>query len=72
MFFKQFYDTPLAQASYMVGCQATGEAIVIDPWRDVAPYVRTAAQEGLRIVNVTNLTGGYNAWIENGQPVEHE
>ncbi len=53
MFFKQFYDTPLAQASYMVGCQATGEAIVVDPSRDVAPYVRTAEQEGLRIVNVT-------------------
>ncbi|MEO7360601.1 MAG: MBL fold metallo-hydrolase [Gemmatimonadaceae bacterium] len=53
MFFKQFYDTPLAQASYMVGCQATGEAIVIDPSRNVAPYVRAAEQEGLRIVNVT-------------------
>lgn len=36
-----------------MGCQATGEAIVIDPSRDVEPYVRTAAQEGLRIVQVT-------------------
>lgn len=53
MFFRQFYDTPLAQASYLIGCQATGEAIVIDPTRDVDPYVRVAAQEGLRIVSVT-------------------
>ncbi len=53
MFFRQFYDTPLAQASYMVGCQATGEAIVIDPSRDVEPYVRTAEQEGFRIISVT-------------------
>ncbi|MEO7997695.1 MAG: MBL fold metallo-hydrolase [Gemmatimonadaceae bacterium] len=53
MFFKQFYDTSLAQASYMIGCQQTGEAIVIDPARDVDAYIRTAAQEGFRIINVT-------------------
>lgn len=53
MFFRQFYDTSLAQASYMVGCQATGEAIVIDPSRDVDAYIRTAAQEGFRIIHVT-------------------
>ncbi|MBZ6405464.1 MAG: hypothetical protein LBE41_09120, partial [Staphylococcus saprophyticus] len=27
MFFKQFYDNNLSQASYLVGCQRTGEAI---------------------------------------------
>ncbi|MEP6779389.1 MAG: MBL fold metallo-hydrolase [Gemmatimonadaceae bacterium] len=53
MFFRQFFDTPLAQASYLIGCQETGDAIVIDPMRDVEPYVRTAAQEGLRITFVT-------------------
>ncbi len=53
MFFRQFFDQPLAQASYMIGCQATGEAIVIDPLRDVAPYVRVAADERLRITHVT-------------------
>jgi hydroxyacylglutathione hydrolase len=53
LFFRQFYDTPLAQASYMVGCQKTGEAIVIDPSRDVDAYIRTAAQEGFRIIHVT-------------------
>lgn len=53
MFFRQFYDQPLAQASYMIGCQATGEAIVIDPLRDVSQYVATAASEGLRITHVS-------------------
>ena len=53
MFFQRFYDKPLAQASYMVGCQRTGEAIVVDPNRDVAQYIETAAKEGLRITHVT-------------------
>jgi hydroxyacylglutathione hydrolase len=53
MFFKQFYDQPLAQASYLIGCQATGEAIVVDPLRDPAPYLLAARNEGLRITHVT-------------------
>lgn len=53
MFFKQFYDQPLAQASYLIGCQATGEAIVVDPLRDPLPYIETARAEGLRITHVT-------------------
>lgn len=50
MFLKYFYDKSLAHASYMVGCQRTGEAIVIDPGRDVVPYLEAATAEGLRIV----------------------
>ena len=53
MFFQRFYDKPLAQASYMIGCQRTGEAIVVDPNRDVTQYLDTAAKEGLRITHVT-------------------
>jgi hydroxyacylglutathione hydrolase len=53
MYFHQFFDQPLAQASYLIGCQATGEAIVIDPLRDVAEYRRVALAEGLRITHVT-------------------
>ncbi len=53
MFFRQFYDQPLAQASYMIGCQATGNAIVIDPLRDISPYINVAAAEGLRITHIT-------------------
>ena len=53
MLLKYFYDKELAQASYLVGCAATGEAMVIDPARDITPYVQMAAQEGLRITHVT-------------------
>jgi hydroxyacylglutathione hydrolase len=53
MLLKYFYDNGLAQASYMVGCAETGEAIVVDPSRDVTPYLETARQEGLRITHVT-------------------
>ena len=49
MLLKYFYDKSLAQASYMVGCQRTGEAIVIDPSRSVEQYLEAAAAEGLRI-----------------------
>ena len=50
MFLKYFYDKALAQASYMVGCQKSGEAIVIDPSRSVDQYLEAAKVEGLRIV----------------------
>ena len=53
MFFQRFYDTKLAQASYLIGCQRTGEAVVVDPNRDVEQYVDAAAKEGLRVTHVT-------------------
>jgi hydroxyacylglutathione hydrolase len=53
MILKRFYDTNLAQASYLVGCPGAGEALVIDPNRDIDQYIEAAAQEGLRIAGVT-------------------
>jgi hydroxyacylglutathione hydrolase len=53
MIVKRFYDEKLAQASYLVGCAATGEAVVVDPNRDVDMYVRGAEQEGLEITHIT-------------------
>ena len=53
MLLKYFYDATLAQASYMVGCAQTGEALVVDPARDIRPYVQAAEDEGLRITHVT-------------------
>ncbi|MEO1717426.1 MAG: rhodanese-like domain-containing protein [Planctomycetota bacterium] len=50
MFMRVVYDEMLAQATYVVGCQRTGEAVVIDPQRDVDRYVDLAASHGLRIV----------------------
>jgi hydroxyacylglutathione hydrolase len=49
MLLKYFYDKPVAHASYLIGCQKTGEALVIDPSRHVEPYLEAAKAEGLRI-----------------------
>lgn len=53
MLLRYFYDEKLAHASYMVGCQKTGEAIVIDPGRNLKPYLETARKEGVRITAAT-------------------
>ena len=50
MYFKQFFDDKLAQYAYMVGCQANGTAVVIDPMRDIDQYINHAAEQGLTIV----------------------
>lgn len=50
MFLRMVYDEKLAEAAYVIGCQRTGEAIVIDPQRDVDRYEKLAAANGLRIV----------------------
>lgn len=52
MFLRMVYDDKLAEAAYLIGCQRTGEAIVIDPERDVDRYEMIAAANGLRIVAV--------------------
>ena len=52
MFFKQVYDETLAQASYIVGCQAKGIAAVIDPKRDVDTYLQIAQKENLQITHI--------------------
>lgn len=53
MLLERIYDQDLAQASYMIGCQAKGEAVVVDARRDIAPYLELAAANGMKIVAVT-------------------
>lgn len=53
MLLRRFYDEKLAQASYLIGCAATGEALVVDPNRDAEQYVDAAEREGLRITHIT-------------------
>ncbi len=47
MYFKQFYLGCLAQASYLIGSE--GEAVVVDPRRDVDEYLAEAKAQGLEI-----------------------
>ncbi len=53
MFLKRFYDEQLAHASYLIGCYATGEAMVIDPNRSIDQYIQAASDEAMRIIAVT-------------------
>jgi hydroxyacylglutathione hydrolase len=52
MFFRQYYLGCLSHASYLVGDTTTGNAVVVDPQRDVAEYLADAETNGLRIVKV--------------------
>ncbi|HEU4988799.1 MAG TPA: MBL fold metallo-hydrolase [Gemmatimonadaceae bacterium] len=53
MILKRFYDDLLAQASYLLACESTGQALVVDPNRDIAQYLDAAAADSLTIVCVT-------------------
>jgi glyoxylase-like metal-dependent hydrolase (beta-lactamase superfamily II)/rhodanese-related sulfurtransferase len=50
--FEQYYLECLSHASYLVGDEVSGRAVVIDPQRDVAQYLRDAAEHGARIERV--------------------
>lgn len=53
MLLERFYNDWLAQSSYILACQETKRAIVIDPNRDVERYIAAAARERLTIAYVT-------------------
>jgi hydroxyacylglutathione hydrolase len=48
--FQRFFDEGLAQASFLIGCDRTRQAVVIDPRRDAAVYLEAAKQLGATIV----------------------
>ena len=52
MILHQFYLNCLAHASYLIGDESTGTAVVVDPQRDVEQYVAFAAARGLKIAHV--------------------
>src|SRR5260370_13323640 len=52
MIFTQHYLACLSQASYLVGDETTGRAVVIDPRRDIGVYLEEAAARGLAIERV--------------------
>jgi hydroxyacylglutathione hydrolase len=50
MYFEQFYLGCLAHASYLLASE--GEAVVVDPQRDVEAYLRTAQEHGVKIHHI--------------------
>ncbi len=80
MYFAQYYLDCLSQASYLIGDETTGRAVVVDPRRDVSEYLADAQAHGLTIEAVINthfhadfaaghleLAASTGAWIGYGR-----
>lgn len=50
MILGQYYIECLSHASYLIGDETTGRAIVMDPRRDTTEYLDDAAKYGLKIL----------------------
>lgn len=62
VFLHQFHLESLGHASYLIGDEATGEALVLDPQRDVRSYFEVARVHGSRIAYVID-THGHNDYL---------
>ncbi|HXV78797.1 MAG TPA: MBL fold metallo-hydrolase [Candidatus Binatia bacterium] len=62
MILKQFYLESLGHASYLVGSEETGQALILDPRRDVDIYFAEARQRELRIRYVAD-THQHNDYV---------
>ncbi|KUI22163.1 sulfurtransferase [Mycobacterium sp. GA-1285] len=83
MIFEQYYIECLSHASYLIGDESTGRAIVVDPRRDITEYLADARSHGLTIEGVINthfhadfvsghleLVHATGAWIGFGEAAE--
>ena len=59
--FQRFFDEGLAQGSYLIACDRTRDAIVVDPRRDIDAYVAAASELKRVGVDIVNVTDGMNA-----------
>ena len=76
MIFRQFVDEDLGCASYLVGDEKTGEAVVVDPAYAIEQYLAAAEREGVRIVrtlethtHADHVSGHGRLALEHGIPV---
>jgi hydroxyacylglutathione hydrolase len=83
MILEQYYLECLSHASYLIGDEATGRAVVVDPRRDIADYLADADNKGLTIDGVINthfhadfvaghleLAEATGAWIGMGEAAQ--
>jgi glyoxylase-like metal-dependent hydrolase (beta-lactamase superfamily II)/rhodanese-related sulfurtransferase len=76
MYLRQFVDDDLGCASYLIGDEEAGEAVLVDPAYAVEPFVDEAASIGLRISRVLeththadHVSGHGRMAIEHDLPV---
>jgi hydroxyacylglutathione hydrolase len=74
--FRQFVDEDLGCASYLIGDEAAGQAVVVDPAYEIEPYLAEAARSDVRIVCVLeththadHVSGHGRLALEHGLPV---
>ena len=83
MILEQYYIECLSHASYLIGDETTGRAVVVDPRRDIDEYLADAAKFGLTIEGVINthfhadfvsghleLVEATGSWIGFGEAAE--
>lgn len=83
MIVDQYYIECLSHASYLIGDETTGRAVVVDPRRDITEYLDDAARYGLTIEGVINthfhadfvsghleLVEATGAWIGFGETAQ--
>ena len=68
MFFEQFVLPSLGHASYVVGDERTGRALLLDPRRDVDVYFDFLRSKGLRLQHAID-THGHNDYLSGLQEV---
>jgi hydroxyacylglutathione hydrolase len=76
MLFQQFVDEDLGCASYLVGDESAGEALLVDPAYAIEQYLDEAERHGVRIVRVLeththadHVSGHGRLALEHGLPV---
>ena len=76
MLFRQFVDEDLGCASYLVGDEDAGEAVLVDPAYAIEPYLAEAERHGVRITRVLeththadHVSGHGRLALEHGIPV---
>jgi hydroxyacylglutathione hydrolase len=76
MLFRQFVDDDLGCASYLVGDEAAGEAVLVDPAYAIEPYLAEVERLEVRITRVLeththadHVSGHGRLALEHGVPV---
>lgn len=65
---EQFVSERLGNAAYLVGSRSAGEAALIDPLRDIEPYLARAEELGLRITSALE-THIHNDFVSGAREV---
>ncbi|GAB1410777.1 MBL fold metallo-hydrolase [Desulfovibrionales bacterium] len=76
MYFQQIQAHGLGCFSYVLGCPAKGEMIVVDPKRDIDDYLTIAREEGMRVthiidthVHADHVSGAHELASRTGAPI---